>query len=506
MNDKDFWLKYKTDVCVILSFFIVYLLIYFPMCVRHGVAVEETQFTHKNLEVMLCNGRWGVYLFRVIFNCGEFLPYGAGVLSGLFISVAIYFQTKIFCINKLSNQILYAVLYLSCTQWVYQLRYSNQSHALALGCLCVSAAVYLFHKSEGKYGLLGSVTLLCYSFSTYQTYIFYYGALIGAYLLYLCIKSPKGICNIRDIVKAIWVGGLAMLLYYVIGWILVACINPPESMIHSVREYQASMHGDYGAVIDASIVQKIKIFLHYMVRMPITNILAGISEGYWVIATIFFPAGILALKVICVHKLKAWLCLLFIYGVIIIPYIGNFIFLAALPVRTYIAEPVALASVWGILFSNMHENRLKTMFMNAFGVVIFITAVCRVSTVARDEHWAWQRSKEEILIMYVQAQQLAKKEGLKDCPIYILGEQEIITNHLFDVNKVGFCTQQVYPNIIKSKQWTDCYLYYLRLPRLKRGNDSDIERHQEVYSTMPAWPADGSVKVSKNEIIIRIDS
>ena len=87
-------------------------------------------------------------------------------------------------------------------------------------------------------------------------------------------------------------------------------------------------------------------------------------------------------------------------------------------------------------------------------MVIFITAVCRVSTVARDEHWAWQRSKEEILIMYVQAQQLAKKEGLKDCPIYILGEQEIITNHLFDVNKVGFCTQQVYPNIIKSKQWT----------------------------------------------------
>jgi len=497
--------KYKTDVCLMFFFFILYILIYFPMCVRHGVALEEAIFPNRHLNVMLCNGRWGVYLFRVLFDCGEFLPYGAGILAGLFMSGAIYLQTKIFGINKLFSQILYAVFYLGCTQWVYQLCYSNQSHVLALGFLCASAAVYFQVKPKGRIcTLAGSAILLCCAISTYQTLILYYGVLMGAYLLLKCLKSSNGLCSVKDIMYAAGGGIVALGGYYAIEFLLIQWIKPSPHTMYHVKAYQATMRGDFRCVLDAPFLLQLRIMAHYFIKVPLCHILDAISNGYWVLVSIFIPALILGVRVIYMYKFKSLLCISFIAGIIIMPYVANAILLTSLPERAYVAEPLALASMWGVLIVTVHEKWLPIKILTVFGTVIFITAVCRVSTVARDEHWAWQRSKEEVLMMYIQAQQLANQEGLKDCPIYVLGKQPICTEPLFDIDKVGFCMNQAYPNIIKDKVWTDYYFYYLRLPRLKRGEESDVERHKAVYSTMPAWPADGSVRVSKNEIIIRI--
>lgn len=138
LDTNDLLWKKRYDILVTLLIFLIYLVIYLPMCARHGVAVEETQFNHNHLKVMLCNGRWGIYLFRSITDSGEYLPYGSGLIAGVFISIAIYIHTKLLNFNKLTQIFIYSIIYLGCTQWAYQLRYSNQSHAIGLGILCIS--------------------------------------------------------------------------------------------------------------------------------------------------------------------------------------------------------------------------------------------------------------------------------------------------------------------------------------------------------------------------------
>ena len=151
-----------------------------------------------------------------------------------------------------------------------------------------------------------------------------------------------------------------------------------------------------------------------------------------------------------------------------------------------------------------YDKKWVQSFIFTFGCVIFIYSTCRVSTISRDEHWAWERSKEEVLAMYSRAQQVGLQAGYSDCPIYILGNISISTDHLFDLEDIGFCPDSAYPNVIKFKEWTEYYLYYLRLPRLKHGNKEDTERHREAYENMPSWPSDGSIKAHKGEVIIRI--
>ena len=106
--------------------------------------------------------------------------------------------------------------------------------------------------------------------------------------------------------------------------------------------------------------------------------------------------------------------------------------------------------------------------------------------------------------MYQMARQVARESGVPACKMYILGRTPISTDHLFDFEDVGFLPDEVYPNIIKGKLWTNLYLNYLRLPNLRRGDAADIERHREVFDEMSTWPNAGSVKMSKGEVVIRV--
>ena len=48
------------------------------------------------------------------------------------------------------------------------------------------------------------------------------------------------------------------------------------------------------------------------------------------------------------------------------------------------------------------------------------------------------------------------------------------------------------------------YLRYLKLNRMHIGSPSDHQRFAAPLSTMPTWPASGSVQAIGNEVIIKI--
>lgn len=503
-QESSDWLdKYRNEFVLTVIFFAIYLCIYVPMCVRHGVAVEETQFSHNHLPVMLCNGRWGVFLFRYLTHSGEYLPYAAGILAGMFISAAVLVQTKIFNIRFFSHRIVYAVFYFSCTQWAHQLRYSNQSHAIALGILSASVAVYIqFTNKQTIKTFIASTLLLCYSISTYQTLALYYGTLVAVAFV---ARSINGTLALKWR-KVLFICGavlLALFFYYIIGKLLLSLFPPPTDMLQRVKEYQQGMTG-YSFFLAAPFMDKCQMIEYYAIRVPLANLLGKIYRGQGIITLAFIPAIILMYMQL---KRRSYVNIVLLMLIMVLPYLGAILLFKDVPVRTFIAEPVSFAGVWSVALRdiNLRVRLLKILICSLLGF-IFVYSSCRVATISRDEHWAWERSKEEVLSMYHHAKQVARSSGMPDCNICILGKPSIPTAHLFDIEDVGFRLNEVYPNIIKGKAWTDYYLYYLRLSNIKKGDDSDLERHREVFEVMPNWPSEGSVRMSKGEVIIRVGS
>lgn len=503
---NDWIWKYRYDILWCFVIFAIYLVVYFPMCVRHGVAVEETQFTHKHLLVQLCNGRWGVYLFRTITCAGEYLPYAAGILAGLFISAAVLIQTKILNITSLTHKFVYASFYLGCTQWAYQLRYSNQSHAIGLGIFCVSAAVYMQFKAKNKYAkFLGSAILLCIGLSTYQTLILYYFALVLAVFLCKLLQNKNNNLFIKDWRNTFSISIIAIALYYIILKSLIFFIQPPAGMLENVAIYQKSMSG-YQSFLEAPFITKIKALGHFILTIPLKNILT-LDKAQWIATTAIIPCLILFFHFANQkNRIKSILMLGIVLSILFLPYWNALLLLHELPARTLISIPLSISVLWGIAFTKIPILNQKRVLNALIGLAcyILIFSMCRVATISRDEHWAWERSKEELLAMYSKAQQIAIQNGLNDCPIYILGEPSVSTDHLFDLSEVGFCPNSVFPNIIKGKEWSEYYFYYLRLPRLKFGEKTDVERHQNTFYSMSTYPADGSIKTSNGEVIIKI--
>ena len=503
--DKNDWLwKHRYNLLLIIVLFLLYMIVYLPMCARHGVAVEETQFTHNHLPVQLCNGRWGIYLFRTLTHSGEFLPYGAGILAGIFISLALWVQIKLFNINQFSRQIIYALFYFSCTQWAYQLRYSNQSHAIALGILCISMAAYIqVNYSNNIWKMLISSLLICFTISTYQTLTLYYGVLIVAAFLNNYIHFNKQ-AKFRQLLYIFISAAFAFILYSIIGKLLICLLQPPAAMLMHVKEYQDSMSAlpDF---LNATLVEKIRILAHFGIKTPIKDVIGSVYRGQWIFSTAILPFMFLLCHIIFKQEKIKFIYILIPFIILLLPFWGDVLLICEAPMRAQIAEPISLASLWAIALPFMkYDKKWVQSFIFTFGCVIFIYSTCRVSTISRDEHWAWERSKEEVLAMYSRAQQVGLQAGYSDCPIYILGNISISTDHLFDLEDIGFCPDSAYPNVIKFKEWTEYYLYYLRLPRLKHGNKEDTERHREAYENMPSWPSDGSIKAHKGEVIIRI--
>lgn len=501
-RDADSIYKYRKYLALAFVFFVIYVCVYFPMCVRHGVAVEEAQFrSDHNPLVLLCNGRWGIFLFRYLTHSGVCLPYAAGILAGMFISFALIFQVKLLKLSLLTHKIAYAVFYFSCSSWAYMLRYSNQSHAIALGILCLSIAVYIQFENRPtfKWFLLSSV-LLCYAISTYQTVALYYAVLVIAAFLVRYMKEGF-VFEWRKYVYICASVVLSVCLYYAVGKLMMTIFSPSNALILHVKEYQQGMTG-YSYFWHAPLRAKCHLLEYFVLKTPVENLLGNTYRGQFIVSLSFIPAMVL---VFILLKRRFFLGVVGVAFLMVLPYLGGLLLLRGVPVRTFVAEPAAFACVWALALPYMRWDKkgLNAAMILVMGYA-FVFSACRVATISRDEHWAWVRSKEEVLHMYQMARQVARESGLPACKMYILGRTPISTDHLFDFEDVGFLPDEVYPNIIKGKLWTNLYLNYLRLPNLRRGDAADIERHREVFDEMSTWPNAGSVKMSKGEVVIRV--
>lgn len=475
------------------------------MCLREGLAVEEALYFREYHGVLLSNGRWGIQLFRYLTDTCNYLPYAAGILGGIFISGALIVQTSILEIKSITGKFIYSGMYLGCIQWAYQLRYSNQSHAIGLGLLSASLAVYILFRLKGWKCVIPAALLFSFAISTYQTVGIYILVLIAAATLHKNL-SGKSAGLVIQTVKTAAAFVLSLILYYIIHKAANAFIDIPESTARFVQEYQNNMIGwkeitkhGWGGIIHHLILRGIK--------GPLSNLTGQNYPGQWVMTSAVIPAVFLVVHSLHKYNLsKASINIILLFAIFYLPFSADLLLGYRIGVRSQLADALSAATIWSISFCKYPWNKSRAL---QWGTVFFtfcvcVFASCRVAEIGRDEQWSLNRGKDELFIMYVQGQRLAAESGMKDCRIIILGSPRPLPDVLYNIKQTGLMGNEALPDLLRSPSWATRYAQFFRLSRLQGGSSEDMEKHREVFEKMPIWPADGSVRVSKDEVIIKI--
>lgn len=499
--DDELNARYKDSIMAILIYFILYVIVHGCMAMRLGLAVEEAKFAREIDWCLLCNGRWGIQLFRLLTFSNDYLPFSAGIVAGVFISLAIHIQTLLFNIKSVITKFLYAAFYVGCVQWVYQLRYSNQSHAVAFAILLITGAVYILYNCHQYRYVLVSLFMTCWAIGTYQTLILYMAELIiVAELFRFGTDSEQGAFYRIFRAIAVLVGGFV--LCFIISKAIIHFVKIPIHTVKFVDEYQGNMVGWFSR---DSI--NIKDLFVYIIWLPLRNLLGKNYHGQYHIISAIIPAIILVVQYVRKMRLASTCKGICYIGLMLyIPFSMGAILLWGGGTRLNIAEPMVAASLWALAsqrvgFFKVVKIKYALIIISAYSVIL---GSARSAEFARDEGWSFQRSSDELMMMYLRGQQAAMVEGTPDCRIVLLGNIRSHSGYFYDVEREGYRLHEPNPDILRNAGWLDDYKRFLRLPRLIMGSANDMQKHKECFNTLTIWPADNSVKANKGEVIIRI--
>lgn len=485
-------------------FFALYVAIYGLMSLRLGRGVEEAcvmSFPASD-DVAIANGRWGIWLWGILIGRGAY-PLAAGVAAGVFICCALIVQTWILGLRKGWQQVAYGVIYLSCIQWLFHLRYSQMSAAVAFSFFAGTLGVATMQCSGWRMriaALLGIAGAL----SSYQTNVAYCAVLWLSVLLKPLVSGEKlPDRNVLFQQMLLFVGGV-VLWFCVSEALKLSPFVRPECLA-STRQYQSEMVC-WWRLEGESPLSVVRTIGHYAVMRPLWNILGQHYSGQWIYTTALFPALALVLSLLMKRRGKNAVMAGALMALMLwLPFMQYGLFLWDAPARMSVAEPVALACIWGLFLSTREPEPWGRALLTVWLVFISLKGMYHATAWARDEAYYYERCVEELQDMRNRGIQEAARAGLMDGRILLLGGCPGSTSeHLYLWEDVGPCMDRPIPFVVN---WEPCFRLYkpwLRLYGMYFGTEEDMEKHHGVFQDMPGWPARGSVRADKGDVIIRL--
>lgn len=483
------------------AYVLLYLCIYGLTIFRFGMDWDEVNCfgLPANVEYLL-NGRWGLYLYRVVMGGGT-LPFVGGLVAGFYMAAALVLQTRLFGLQRLWQQLVYGVMYLGCLQWAYQLRYSVQGDAVALGFLLLSGAACLLAR-PGVWRTAGAVAAVVLALSVYQSLGLYWVVLLAGWIAVDTLRRGTLPC-LRWWLRAAAVAMCAVAVYFCIASVVTSCVDAPaeykEEMARSVaNRYPHWVYQAHGAK------ELVVAFLHYALKAPVDMFINGNREyhNHWVCYTAAVPVAAvlwLAWRRLALVPAVAVCC-----AVVALPFLP-YETLRYFPARVYVAEPLALACAWGLLLSAWPQGISRWWLRGLLLLAGFVAlkAMYRGALMARDEAYYFQQGLVELQNMHERGRQVALAHGLKDCTIVLFGAADRPQGDLYSMEQHGRYPDSALPefNFFGSTNFAK----YMRLRNLRQAAKGEEKLHTAALQDMPCWPADDSIRVDRDIVIIKIN-
>lgn len=480
--------KWKSNILWGCLYLLIYLLAYALLITRQGLHIDEViDFSGKNSDIYIAAGRWGIYLYRQAMEPGMF-PITSGLFAGIYLSIALVIQTKLFNFETIISKLLYGLIYIGCNQWASQLIYSFQCDAVALALLFCTIGV---HSLTQKRTILLPGLLFTLALSVYQFCAIYF------LVIWCCTVFTQQQITFRSIVRFSVISITSILLYFLISHIFKSLPLVSESNRIFVTQYQTAI-SQWDDFLQLDAATKILFILHYSKKTLLEA--AGISCDHIDYIQLTVPVLVIYLAArACIRNRKAnqFLYPIALVAIWLFPFSAHLILPGSTPERTLLAEPVALAFFWATAFCTFKQTeRLVLVLLSCAGCLLLKAAYQNTSRARNDAH-TYNMVVRELSNMHLAGNLLAQEHGIKSAKVILLHDPDAqVKKH-----------RHVHMNVIRGildRNDLHWYTSHLLLSNLIQSDNRLYEKHKSAYHEMSCWPEADCIRLHQGDIIIRI--
>ena len=479
---------------LLFGYFVLYMLVYLPVCVRQGLHWDEVfDVAGAANGTYVAAGRWGLALYRYLFGMG-YMPWVSGVVAGLYIATALVIQTRLFSIKTRFELFMYGSMYMGCVQWVNQLQYSHQSDAVALSLLCVTVAMFLF-SARGIKKCSFAVILLVYGCAVYQTAMLYFFVLLFTWILAEKNDGKELFqCGFRIMLWA-FLSGCVYLFSRKIAIMLPVLTETDLNYMLGVQYGMSKWTEIIAAPSPAEKCSLLGMYAVCFAKVILKNALGMMYEGQWVYATTMIPLSCLLWRWLV--RERSWLKSMFLVCIWLLPFALSLVVMTDQGPRVSLAEPLACASIWMLMLKNMcASGKIKIIFL-LFALLVVLKGAYRVAAIAEDEKNLYASRIRNVSRLNARLLAIADASGNMASKFVYFG-------------KVPGGAPDVY-----RKRWGQRYdkTILLRLPDgrfpgemtvpLRTANRGEVQKFGVLVEKMPQWPAPGCVVSIDDTVLVK---
>lgn len=369
--------RYKRDILYFILYFVLFIVVYGAMFMRLGLHWDEMYDRYGDMNgTYVAAGRWGLALFRTIMGKGS-MPWTYGLVAAGSISAALVLQTRMFRLDDGFLRIMYGGLYVSCTQFLFQLRYSYQGDAIAFGILCATIGMYILSTYDfNRVRSVWVILLFTVAIAMYQS--------IGVYIVALGLACFLAISYfVKKILAFFLCLSLSMFVWWGISKMAINFGFAGDMDICAVSCVRNDLIG-WKEMLKQAGEGNYYIMKWYFLVTP--RILLGTTyPGAWLYATVFVPMSILVWKILFL-KSNCYPRLFVLFALWISPCATSLVMGWACPqTRAELANPLALAFLWILCLRDFKFSAKGAIISLLLTLFVLVRASYTVSSFAWNE-------------------------------------------------------------------------------------------------------------------------
>lgn len=492
-----------------LRWFFIYYALYAFTYVSYifaGVVRAEDLLDGRVSAEYLLNGRPMIWLMRHLTG-GEAVNYPiSGIVAGLFLAAAVLLVVKWLRVHDSLSRALCGAMFFSIPQWAGVLFYQKMADAMALGIFLslLSAILITF---RGRRFVAISVLCCTSALSCYQTLGLVFGvAVLVALLASLRYKIPG--FGYHYICKAAFTTLLSCTLYFCVSSAIKASL--PADCLRATASYQGSIVGWGNCSGWEQICSSIWKFgiCHPVKTMCFSN---GKVYVLAIIAMMVFCGRAFAscgFRRTCLLGFMSMvmLCLPYATGLLLLSPVGMF-------PRVLDAVPVALLCAVALILRDGAMNvPVMRKCLPLLCALLFLRNAYAVSSMAKNESYAIQTSVAELRDMSIMGRIAAQNTAAQDGRILLCGylpddyyeDPRVADSRPSHWHSSCACPTMFRWDYVMRNFMVKSYARAERLPRLVVATPEEAAKYAATLQTMPIWPADGSVRVDGDVVLIKI--
>lgn len=473
-------------VLIGLAFMLAYLYAHLSMIIPFGLHGDEMlDWNGAAVGDYIANGRWCLALYKAIFGLGS-MPVTAGLTAGIFFTLAYLVMLRIFPVRNLYAAAFCAVFFITDTAISYHLHYSHQVDAVALGLLMSVLGAYLICTWNSYKGILGAALLFACATGCYQSLLLCPCVVIAVHLSNRVFSNN---CTIKEASVLLMRTALALAAAFIVYLAISKCAMglgiANENQIATCRLYQASQF-NCPLLKDCSFPLKIQGICHYLLCSASQVLEPSRAGGFYFLCAFVPIIGICALytrqsahtfpKMLALSSLLALAC--FIPQLMHVALGNNWV-----PPHVKIAGALSSSAIWMTFLSHL---TWRPRYGKAACIIVFLALQwCAYfdSTLSREKRTFSERYISMLHAVEYDAIRYASRQNINLEQVRVLLFPSWDYNLFPCVDRPGGLGQ----------------FRYLHFP----VSDAEYLKHLPLLKTMPVWPADGSIRVEGDTIIVK---